>query len=69
MRKHLGADKLYEKTISNKVKCKSSVIYSIDLATYGNYDIEDTVDFMTYITNTDVHYATSLVRTLLLLVG
>ena len=51
---------LYEKTISNMVECKSRGAYLMGLTTYGNYNIEDTVEFATYIPKTDEHFAASL---------
>ena len=51
---------LYEKTVSNMVECKSRGAYLMGLTTYGNYNIEDTADFVTYIPRTDPHFATSL---------
>lgn len=51
---------LYEKTISNMVECKSRGAYLMGLTTYGNYNIEDTVEFATYIPKTDGHFAASL---------
>lgn len=51
---------LYEKTISNMVVCKSRGAYLMGLTTYGNYNIEDTVEFATYIPKTDEHFAASL---------
>ena len=51
---------LYEKTVSNMVECKSRGAYLMGLTTYGNYNIEDTADFVTYIPKTDPHFATSL---------
>ena len=51
---------LYEKTISNMVECKSRGAYIMGLTTYGNYNIEDTVEFATYIPKTDEHFAASL---------
>ena len=50
----------YEKTISNMVECKSRGAYLMGLTTYGNYNIEDTVEFATYIPKTDGHFAASL---------
>ncbi len=38
---------LYEKTVSNMVECKSRGAYLMGLTTYGNYNIEDTADFVT----------------------
>ena len=51
---------LHEKTISNMVECKARGAYLMGLTTYGNYSVEDTVDFCTYIPKCDEHYATSL---------
>ncbi len=51
---------LFEKTISNMVECKSRGAYLMGLTTYGNYNIEDTADFVVYVPKTDVHFAVSL---------
>lgn len=51
---------LYEKTISNMVECKSRGAYLMGITTYGNYNIEDTAEFVSYIPKVDVHFATSL---------
>ena len=56
----LTQQELYEKTVSNMVECKSRGAYLMGLTTYGNYNIEDTADFVTYIPRTDPHFATSL---------
>ena len=60
---------LYEKTVSNMVECKSRGAYLMGLTTYGNYNIEDTVNFATYIPKTDEHFATSLAVIPLQLMG
>ena len=60
---------LYEKTISNMVECKSRGAYLMGLTTYGNYNMEDTADFVTYIPKTDPHFATSLAVIPLQLMG
>ena len=60
---------LYEKTVSNMVECKSRGAYLMGLTTYGNYNIEDTADFVTYIPKTDSHFATSLAVIPLQLMG
>ena len=65
----LTQDSLYEKTISNMVECKSRGAYLMGLTTYGNYNIEDTADFVTYIPKTDPHFATSLAVIPLQLMG
>ena len=56
----LTQNDLYEKTISNMVECKSRGAYLMGLTTYGNYNIEDTVEFATYIPKTDGYFAASL---------
>lgn len=60
---------LYEKTVSNMVECKSRGAYLMGLTTYGNYNMEDTADFVTYIPKTDVHFAASLAVIPLQLMG
>ena len=60
---------LYEKTVSNMVECKSRGAYLMGLTAYGNYNIEDTADFVTYIPKTDPHFATSLAVIPLQLMG
>lgn len=60
---------LYEKTVSNMVECKSRGAYLMGLTTYGNYSIEDTADFVTYIPKTDAHFAASLAVIPLQLMG
>ena len=65
----LTQPKLYEKTISNMVECKSRVAYLMGLTTFGNYNTEDTADFTVYIPKTDPHFATSLAVIPLQLLG
>ena len=60
---------LYEKTVSNMVECKSRGAYLMGLTAYGNYNMEDTADFVTYIPKTDPHFATSLAVIPLQLMG
>lgn len=60
---------LYEKTISNLVEVKSRGAYLMGLTSYGNYAIEDTVDFTVYIPKTDDHFAASLAVIPLQLLG
>ena len=60
---------LYEKTVSNMVECKSRGAYLMGMTPYGNYNIEDTADFVTYIPKTDPHFATSLAVIPLQLMG
>lgn len=65
----LTQQELYEKTVSNLVECKSRGAYLMGLTTYGNYNIEDTADFVTYIPKTDAHFTTSLAVIPLQLLG
>ena len=65
----LTQPKLYEKTISNMVECKSRGAYLMGLTTCGNYNTEDTADFTVYIPKTDPHFATSLAVIPLQLLG
>lgn len=65
----LTQSELYEKTISNMVECKSRGAYLCGLTTYGKYEVEDTVDFTTYIPKIDEHFAASLAVVPLQLLG
>lgn len=60
---------LYEKMISNMVEVKSRGACLMGLTTYGHYNIEDTVDFATYIPKTDMHFTASLAVVPLQLMG
>ena len=65
----LTQNALYEKTISNMVECKSRGAYLMGLTTYGNYNIEDNVEFATYIPKSDEHFSASLAVIPLQLLG
>ncbi len=65
----LTQDELYEKTVSNLVEVKSRGAYLMGLTSYGNYAIEDTVDFTVYIPKTDSHFYASLAVIPLQLLG
>lgn len=65
----LTQPKLYEKTISNMVECKSRGAYLMAVTNYGNYSIEDTADFVVYIPKTDPHFMPSLAVIPLQLLG
>ena len=56
----LTQDDLYEKTISNMVECKSRGAYLMGVTTFGNYAIEDAVEFATYIPKIENHFTASL---------
>lgn len=60
---------LYEKTISNLLEVKSRGAYLMGTTTYGNYNIEDTVDFAVYVPQTDPYFVTSLAIIPLQLMG
>ena len=51
---------LYEKSTSNLMEVKSRGGYLMGLTNYGNYTLEDTADFTTYIPQTDRHFSASL---------
>ncbi len=65
----LTQPELYEKTVSNMVECKSRGAYLMGLTSFGNYNIEETVDFTVYIPRTDPHFAASLAVIPLQLIG
>ena len=60
---------LYEKTLSNMEEVRSRGAYLMGLTTYGNYNMEDSADFVTYIPKTDAHFAASLAVIPLQLLG
>ncbi len=60
---------LFEKTVSNLLEVKSRGAYLMGLTSYGNYVIEDSADFVTYVPQTDEHFATSLAIIPLQLMG
>lgn len=65
----LTQSNVYEKTISNMVECKSRGAYLMGLTTYGNYEIEDQVDFACYVPKVDDHFAASVAVVPLQLMG
>ena len=65
----LTQQKLYEKTLSNLLECKTRGAYLMALTTYGNYSMEDNADFVLYIPKTDPHLAPSLAVIPLQLLG
>ena len=60
---------LYEKTVSNMVECKSRGAYLMGVTTYGNYEIEDQVNFTVYVPKADEHFVGSLAVLPLQLLG
>ncbi|MCD8396325.1 MAG: glutamine--fructose-6-phosphate transaminase (isomerizing) [Lachnospiraceae bacterium] len=65
----LTQNDLYEKTVSNMVEVQSRGAYLLGLTSYGNYAIEDHVNFTVYIPRTDPHFAASLAVVPLQLLG
>ncbi|MCQ2509511.1 MAG: glutamine--fructose-6-phosphate transaminase (isomerizing) [Lachnospiraceae bacterium] len=65
----LTQSNLFEKTVSNLLEVKSRGAYLMGLTSYGNYVIEDSADFVTYVPQTDEHFATSLAIIPLQLMG
>ena len=65
----LTQSELYEKTISNMLECKSRGAYLMGLTTYGNYEIEDQVNFTFYVPKVDEHFEGSLAIIPLQLLG
>ena len=56
----LTQKELIEKTVSNMAECKARGAYLMGVTGYGNYSIEDAVNFTIYIPKTDPHFAGSL---------
>jgi len=56
----LTQSNLFEKTVSNLVEVKSRGAYVAALTSFGNYSIEDTANFVTYVPRIDELFAGSL---------
>ena len=56
----LTQNDLLEKTISNMAECKARGAYLMGLTGYGNYSVEDCVNFTIYVPKTDRHFIGSL---------
>lgn len=65
----LAQPELYEKTVSNMVECKARGAYLCAVTSYGNYAIEDTADFVTYVPKVDQRFMASLAVIPLQLLG
>ena len=65
----LTQSRLYEKTVSNMMECKSRGAYLMGLTTNGNFSVEDSVNFTVYIPKTDEHFVASLAVVPLQLLG
>ncbi|MBO7710693.1 MAG: glutamine--fructose-6-phosphate transaminase (isomerizing) [Lachnospiraceae bacterium] len=51
---------LLEKTISNMAECKARGAYLMGVTSYGNYSVEDHVNFTFYVPKIDEHFVGSL---------
>ena len=60
---------LLEKTVSNMAECKARGAYLMGLTSYGNYSVEDEVNFTIYVPRADEHFVGSLVVVPLQLLG
>ena len=56
----LTQSRLYEKTLSNMMECKSRGAYLMGITPNGNFQVEDSVNFTLYVPRTDVHFYPSL---------
>ena len=56
----LTQSRLYEKTVSNMLECKSRGAWLMGLTTNGNFSVEDSVNFTVYVPKTDEHFVASL---------
>jgi len=65
----LTKQELLEKTLSNMAECKARGAYLMGLTSYGNYFVEDTVNFTIYVPKTDPHFIGSLAIIPLQLLG
>ena len=65
----LTQSRLFEKTVSNMLECRSRGAYLMGLTTNGNFSVEDSVNFTVYVPKTDEHFITSLAIVPLLVLG
>lgn len=65
----LTQNRLYEKTLSNMVECKSRGAYLMAITSRGHYEVEDTADFTIYVPRIDEHFIGSLAVVPLQLLG
>ena len=56
----LTQKQLMEKTVSNLAECKARGAYLMGLTSYGNYNVEDAVNFTIYVPKADPHFIGSL---------
>ena len=65
----LTQGRLFEKTVSNMVECRSRGAYLMGITTNGNFAVEDSVNFTVYVPKTDEHFVSSLAVVPLQLLG
>ena len=65
----LTQKELIEKTVSNMAECKARGAYLMGVTAFGNYSVEDAVNFTIYVPKTDPHFAASLAVIPLQLLG
>ncbi len=65
----LTQKELLEKTVSNMAECKARGAYLMGLTSYGNYNVEDSVNFTIYVPKADRHFIGSLAVIPLQLLG
>ena len=65
----LTQTELLEKTISNMKECKARGAYLMGLTSFGNYSVEDSVNFTIYVPKADPHFIGSLAVIPLQLLG
>ncbi len=56
----LTQKELLEKTVSNMAECKARGAYLMGVTCFGNYSVEDSVNFTIYVPNADRHFIGSL---------
>jgi len=56
----LTQKELLEKTVSNMAECKARGAYLMGVTCFGNYSVEDSVNFTIYVPNVDRHFIGSL---------
>ena len=61
--------RLFEKTLSNMVECKSRGAFLMAITTHGHYELEDTADFTVYVPRIDELFIGSLAIIPLQLLG
>ena len=65
----LTQGKLFEKTVSNMMECKSRGANLMGITVNGNFAVEDSVNFTVYVPRTDEHFVPSLAVVPLQLLG